>query len=371
MSQRTILMVNSEGGWRGGENQVFLLARDLPAPWKSVTVCLPGSPLALRLREAGRAVEELPMSGGGDIRAVRAIRRLALEHHAEALHAHTSHAHSLCRLAVIGRDLPLVVTRRVDFPIKRGCFARWKYGQRVTRMVAISREIERILVTGGVAAERCLVIPSGVDFSLLDAANAVDLRRELGLPAESLLVGNAAALVDHKDHRTLLDAWAQVEAAAPTAHLVIAGDGELAGALHAHAQALRLARVHFLGFRNDVPGILKSLDLFVMSSHMEGLGTSIMDAMRCGLPVVATRAGGIPELVVDDANGLLVGVRDAPALAAALTRTLNDHGLRRRLASGARASAEAHFSHVRMVEGYAQLYAALTAVTASPASARP
>ena len=357
------MMVNSEGGWRGGENQVFLLARDLPAPWKSVTVCLPGSPLALRLREAGRAVEEVPMSGGGDIRAVRAIRRLALQHQAEVLHAHTSHAHSLCRLAVIGRDLPLVVTRRVDFPIKRGCFARWKYGQRVTRFVAISREIQRILLSGGVASERCAVIPSGVDFSLLDAAADVDLRRELGLPADALLVGNAAALVDHKDHRTLLDAWKQVETAVANAHLVIAGDGALAAELRAHSAAIGLRRLHFLGFRKDVPGLLKRLDVFVMSSHLEGLGTSIMDAMRCGLPVVATRAGGIPELVTDNINGLLVPVRDAPALAAALIRTLTDQPLRQRLATGARTSAELHFSHGRMVEGYARLYATLASAT--------
>jgi glycosyltransferase involved in cell wall biosynthesis len=364
-------MVNSEGGWRGGENQVFLLARDLPAPWRPVTVCQPGSPLALRLREAGREVVELAMSGGGDLGAARRIRRLARELGARVLHAHTSHAHALCRLALVGSELPFVVTRRVDFPVKRGLFARWKYGPRVTRFAAISQEVRRVLLAGGVDEARCVLIPSGVDFSRLDQAAPVDLRAELGLPAGTVLVGNAAALVDHKDHRTLLEAWAAVERAMPSAWLAIAGEGELGGALRAHAAALGLARVRFLGFRADVPGLLKGLDLFVMSSHLEGLGTSIMDAMRCGLAVVATRAGGIPELVEDGGNGLLVGVRDAPALAAALLRALGDGALRARLAAGARASAEARFSHRRMVEGYARLYADIAGAAASPAAGRP
>lgn len=356
---RTIVMVNTESGWRGGENQVFLLARDLPEPWRALTVCQPGSPLAQRLREVGSLVVELPMSGGGDLAAVWAICRLAREHDAAVLHAHTSHAHSLCRLAVIGRDLPLVVTRRVDFPVKRGLFAAWKYGARVTRFVAISEAVRGVLLAGGVAPAGCVLIPDGVDLARLDAAPLVDLRAELGLPAAALLVGNAAALVDHKDHRTLLDAWALVERAEPTAHLAIAGTGDLEQELHAQARALGLAHVHFLGFRHDVPGLLKGFDLFVLSSHLEGLGTVVMDAMRCGLPVVATRAGGIPELVENDGNGLLVGVRDPSALARALLRLLGDRALRERLASGARASAEARFSHRRMVESYAGLYATL------------
>ncbi len=353
-----ILHVNTEHGWRGGENQVALLVRGLGAQWPALTVCQPGSALARALRAAGQPVAELAMRGPLHLGAVRGLRRLLRTHGARALHAHTSHAHGLGVLACLGTAVPLIVTRRVDFAVGRSAFGRWKYG-RVARFAAVSAGVRGALVAGGVAAERVAVIHDGIDFARFPVDATSPVRAEHGIPADAVVFAITAALTDHKDHRTLLTAFARVEAAAPQAWLLVVGEGELAGELATLARQLGLARTVFTGFRDDVPGILRSVDGFVLSSHLEGLGSSLMDAMHCGLPVVATRAGGIPELIDDGVDGLLVPVRDPAALAAALLRVTGDAGLRARLGAAAHQRAQARFGAETMVAAYRDLYRGL------------
>lgn len=353
MTGAPILHVNAETTWRGGENQVFLLASGMLARRRCAVACVAGSPLEQRLTATGVPVHPIP--GDRGVRAILALRRIIRELKPVLLHAHTSRAHQLCLLAALGTGLPVMVTRRVDFPLKRGPFARWKYRGASVHLVAISQAIRQVLQDGGVPADRIAVIPSGVDFTVLDAAHRVDPRTVFDLPSDSLVVLNVAALSDHKDQATLLRAWALIEPRHPTAHLLIAGEGELRGALEAQITALGLRRARLVGHRHDVPGLMKGSDLFVMSSHLEGLCTSIMDAKRCGLPVVATRAGGIPEVVCDSADGALVAVRDATALAAAVAVYLIDPTLRQRHGQAAFQDS-ARFSAAAMVESYLTLY---------------
>jgi glycosyltransferase involved in cell wall biosynthesis len=353
---RPVVMVNTEHGWRGGENQLLLLVRGLPAACPVVTVCQPGSPLADELRRHGCALRELAMGGQLDLLAAWRLRRLARDLDARALHAHTSHAHALCLLAALGGDPPVLVTRRVDFPVKRGVVARWKYGARVRRFIAVSAAVAEVLAAGGVARERIAVIRDGVDPERFAAAAPPVLRRELALPDGAVLVGCVAQLTDHKDHRTLLAAWAEVEARAPQAWLAIVGQGELEAELKAQAATLGLKRAVFTGFRRDMPEVMRSLDVFTLSSHLEGLGSSVMDAMFCGLPVVATWAGGLGELVADGVTGLLVGVRDHQALATALARVILDPALRQCFGQAGRELAQPAFTARRMVDEHVALY---------------
>jgi glycosyltransferase involved in cell wall biosynthesis len=355
VSAGLILHVNAETTWRGGENQVFLLASGMQQHRACAVACVPGSPLAERLTKSGVPIHVIPSDRG--VRAIWALRRIIRQLKPAALHAHTSRAHQLCLIAALGSGLPVVVTRRVDFPLKRGPFAGWKYRGQSVRFVAISRAIQDVLLAGGVPAKRISVIPSGVDFALLDAVPPSDVRREFALPADALVVLNVAALSDHKDHATLLRAWVQIERAHPRAHLLIAGEGELRRELEELISSLGLQRARLVGYRSDVPGLLKGSDLFVMSSHLEGLCTSIMDAKRCGLPVVATRAGGIPEVVDEHSGGLLVPVRDPAALAHGLAVYLTDASRRQRDALIARQDS-ARFSADAMVRAYLEFYAA-------------
>ncbi len=355
---RPILHVNTENTWRGGENQVFQLAHGMHAGGcPTLVACRQASPLAQRL-----AAAEIPLAtlrGDRGLGGVLQLRRIIRDHQPGLLHAHTSRAHHLCLLAACGLNLPMVVTRRVIFTFKRGPVARWKYGRRVTCFVAISQAIANILRAGGIPDERIEIIPSGIDFAPLDGADPVDLHAAFSLPPESTVVMNVAALTEEKDHLTLLQAWRLVEDADRGAHLIIVGDGALSTPLHTLRDDLRLARVRFAGRRDDVPHLLKSADIFVMSSHMEGLCTSIMDAKRCGLPVVATRAGGIPEVVRDGTDGLLVPVRDPAALARALLTYLREPGQRAQASTQALMDSQ-RFSAQAMVNAYLRLYQSLT-----------
>jgi len=172
------------------------------------------------------------------------------------------------------------------------------------------------------------------------------------------VIGNVAALTDHKDQATLLEAAARVFAARPEARLVIAGEGELRGALEQRARRPDLAgRVVFAGFRDDLDRLLPAFDVFCLSSHMEGLGTSLLDAMCFARPIVATAAGGIPEAVEDGVSGRVVPVRDPEALAGALLELLTDTRRAATLGAAGRARFEAGFSVERMVDATLAAYA--------------
>ncbi len=181
--------------------------------------------------------------------------------------------------------------------------------------------------------------------------------RALGVPEGAPVVGNVAALTGHKDHATLLDAAQVVLRRRPDVRFVIAGEGPLRGELESRAREQGLeGRVIFAGFRRDVDRLLPAFSVFCLSSHLEGLGTSLLDAMAFGRPVVATAAGGIPEAVEDGVTGIVVPVRNPVALGQALLDVLGDAGLRRRLGSAGRARFLERFTADRMVEETLDVY---------------
>jgi glycosyltransferase involved in cell wall biosynthesis len=187
-------------------------------------------------------------------------------------------------------------------------------------------------------------------------------RRELGWKPGEALVGNVAHLADHKGQRYLVEAIPRVLLECPRTRFVIVGEGELEEELKSLAASLGLGdRLTFTGFRTDVPAILDALDLFVMSSHLEGLGTIVLDAMAAGKPVVATRAGGIPEIIEDGRSGLLVPARDPAALAAAVVDVLRHPDLGASLAHEGRQRVLRHYTADAMVEGNLAVYRELTA----------
>jgi glycosyltransferase involved in cell wall biosynthesis len=170
------------------------------------------------------------------------------------------------------------------------------------------------------------------------------------VPKGAVVVGNVAALVDHKDHETLLRAAAQVISARDDVFFVIVGDGPRRRALESLAGALGTAQhVVFAGFRPDVDVLLPAFDIFCLSSHMEGLGTTLLDAMAFARPVVGTAGGGIPEAVQDGVTGRVVPIRDHAALAGALLELLGDPARAQELGRAGRRHFEERFGAERMV----------------------
>jgi glycosyltransferase involved in cell wall biosynthesis len=260
-----------------------------------------------------------------------------------------------------GPQPPLVASRRVDFHIKRNAFSRWKYRQ-VDRFVCASETIRRMLVGDGIPDDRTTTVHEGIDIERVAATPALDPHVEFWLPHGAPVVGNVAALVPHKGQRHLIAAAALVVREVPDARFIILGEGELRPALEKQIRDLRLDKHVILGgFRPDVLSLHKGFDLFVLPSVTEGLGTSLLDAMACGKAIVATEAGGIPEVVAHDVTGLLVPPRDERTLAAAIVLLLKEPERRAAMGRAGEERVRRFFSAERMVQETLAVYERLRA----------
>ncbi|HEU4333725.1 MAG TPA: glycosyltransferase family 4 protein [Candidatus Eisenbacteria bacterium] len=335
-----ILHLDSERTWRGGERQVLELMRRQRRRGHDPRLAAPeGGALASRARGEGFGVHDVPMRGTWDLESVLAIARLHRSLRPDFVHWHAARAHALGALASLLAPGPIrVLSRRVDFPVRRSPGSRLLWALPIEGIAAISEGVKEALARSGVEPSRVRVVPSGIDLEPFEApVDRAALRARLGIAAGEILALQVAALAPHKSQSDLLRAAAIAGARVPALRVWIAGEGPLRATLEGEQRALGLGTsVRFLGFREDVNDLLAAADLFVVSSYLEGMGTSTLDAMAAGLPVVATRVGGIPEIVADGETGLLVPPRDPEALAGAIARLAEEPELRRRLAEGGR-----------------------------------
>jgi L-malate glycosyltransferase len=354
-----VLHVDSARGWRGGQNQVLLTARGMAARGHEVILaCQAGGALAGRARTEGLAVREMAFRGDLSPAAVMSLRGMMREAPPDAVHLHDPHAVSAGLLAgrLAGRPA-VVASRRVDFAL-RGALSRWKYAA-CDRVIAASEAIAGVLRKDGLARDRVRVVHEGVP-DRAPQPGGREVLRELGVPDGAPVVGNVAALTGHKDQATLLAAAVTVTARVPDARFVIVGDGELRDELESLSRRLGLERrCVFAGFRTDLDRLIPAFTVFCLSSRMEGLGTSLLDAMAFGVPVVATATGGIPEAVADGVTGRLVPPRDPEALAAALVDALEHPEHRRAWGRAGRRRFEERFTADRMVEATLAVYGEL------------
>jgi glycosyltransferase involved in cell wall biosynthesis len=364
-----ILHVDSERTWRGGERQVLeLMRRQRGIGDRPHLAAPPDSALAARARGEGFPVHPVSMRGTWDLAAVVSLARLHRALRPDLVHWHAARAHALGAMAALLAPGPArVLSRRVDFPVRRSIGSRILWALPVEAIAAISEGVRDALARSGVDRARVRVVPSGIDLSPFDApVDRAALRARLGMAPDVLVAIQASALAPHKSQTDLLKAAAAARDRAPTLRIWIAGEGSLRNALEAEHRALGLGTmVRFLGFREDVDDLLRAADLFVVSSYLEGMGTSTLDAMAAGLPVVATRVGGIPEIVSEETSGLLVPARDPEALADAMVRVAVDPELRARLGAGGKARVRS-FSADRTAEATRRVYKKALAIRGRP-----
>lgn len=353
-----IAHIDTERTWRGGEAQVFSLIQGLNAKGHyNLGVVRRGSELGRRLQGVTPLMEINPFGEWDFITAHFLNRRLKAEK-IDVVHAHTAHGAALAAIATLGAQIPIVATRRVDFHLAKNIFSRWKY-KRAARIVAISDGVKKILLEDGVPARKISVVPSGVDFKCYEEVRRLS-KSEMGVSPGSLVVGQVAALAPHKDQNNLLEAAALVRREVPTVEFVIVGEGDLRFFLEKKAQALGLENVvHFLGFQDRPLDCLAAFDVFCLSSKEEGLGTSLLDAMALKIPVVATRVGGIPELIQNGVTGYTAPGSNPQALADMLMACIfaKDHN-RAMIAQAAKKAKEFDISHT--INGMESIYVQLS-----------
>lgn len=354
------LHIDTARTWRGGQNQVLVTALGLRSlGHRTVLVAHADGELRQRAQEGLDLVAIAPRNEldlGAAWRLSRVIKSLG----PDIVHAHDPHGVAMAAIALSmstqAAKPPLVASRRVDFHLRGSSLSRWKYRQ-VDCFICASETIRQMLVSDGIPEERTVTVHEGIDLERVASAQPAKLHAELWLPHNAPIVGNVAALVPHKGQRHLIEAAALVVRRVPDARFIIAGEGELRSALERQIAEHRLEKhVMLVGFRPDILSLHKAFDIFVMSSVTEGLGTSLLDAMACGKPIVATTAGGIPEVVVDGETGLLVPPRDHEAMADAIVRLLEDAKLRRTMGDAGLARVRERFSGERMVQDTLRVY---------------
>lgn len=356
-----ILHVDPELAFGGGERQVAGLIRHLARRGhENVLAAAPGSRLASVIPAADARLHPLRIRNDLDLPAALRLRRLIAVESPHVVHFHTSRAHALSPW--LGRIAATrgVVTRRMDYALRRGWRTDLLYNRSVAAVVAISEEVRRRLVAAGVREQRISLIRSGVEppVGLPGPAGRAAARQRFGL-GDELAVGVVAALERRKGHDVLLRAIAGLRGQPPIRCLVC-GDGSQRAALERLAQDLGIAScVRFLGEQRQVADVLAALDVFVMPSRHEGLGVAVLEAMAMGLPVVASAVGGIPEAVDAGHTGLLVPVEDATALGAAIDELARDLERARGMGVAGRARVLEKFSMDAMASGYQRLYEGL------------
>lgn len=354
---KTVLHTEASPGLGGQEVRTLNEARwTAERGWRVLLAGQPDGPLLERARAAGLVTVPIRMRAAFDPEGLAGLVRVIRRERVSLVHTHSSIDAWLGGIAGRLCRVPVVRTRHVSIAIRRGLnpVYRWL----ADRVITSGEAIRRMVLDMGVPPDRVIAIPAGVNLETFPfGVRAPETARALGLSRP--VIGSVAMFRGSKGHPQLLEAFAQVREKRPTASLLLVGDGIRRAWVEQLAREAKLAdAVVFTGFRPDVPALLGTMDCFAQAStRTEGVPQALLQAFATGVPVVASRIGGIPEVVTDGETGLLVPSESAEALAAGIDRVLDDPEGAARRARAARALVEARFSHTRAVDRLLSVYA--------------
>jgi glycosyltransferase involved in cell wall biosynthesis len=379
-----ILIVDLDTEWRGGQNQALLMLEGFNAH-HHVAELLTQEGSALGERAAARGITvhsvsrrttrlsaalkiaELLRSSSPDPELHSDDRKFAL------VHANEAHAVTSAWLARAHRRVPLVVSRRVGFPLKEDNFARSRY-RAATRILPISEWVAGILAKSGIPQEQMTVVYEGVEISRLPSPQIRHAARmRWGVTDETPLVGCVGVLLPDKGQEALIRALAAVRAEFPAVKLLLVGDGPDKSRLQNLAAKLNVTdAVVFAGFVSAMESVYPALDLFAFPSRFEGLGTSLLSAMSYAIPSVAFRTCAFPEIIEHGRSGLLAELNNDASLANSLAAILRNPEIALQIGRAARQRIDQKFSAPKMVENMLAVYESLlTPQTATSQAPEP
>lgn len=358
-----VLHTESSLGWGGQEKRILREILGLsPQEFRPQLICRPGSRIGAEAKAAGAEVGFLPMRGNFDPLAAARLAGIYRREKIDIVHTHSSADSWIASAAakILLRRPVVVRTRHLSCSFNN----RLIYSFMADRVVTVGDSTRRYMVSEkGIPEGRVLTIPTGVDLTVFDPErNRENLRAELGIPPDTLVFGSVAVFRRLKGHRYLLEATPGILKRFPGARLLLAGEGPQEKNLQRTIDELKIREAILLpGFRKDVVRVLNTLDVFVFPSLEEALGTAVIEALAMGKPVVASRVGGIPEIIADGENGLLVDPEDPQALAEKVSLLLGNAPLRRALAARGRRTVSERYDNRQMVRGLEDLYRTLLA----------
>lgn len=352
----SLFLVDTGREWRESQRQVLCIARELRKKGYAAHIILePGSPLHVKAKEEGLSTLPLRMRGRMKWFARQGLTRAMRAHGCRLAHFHETLGAGLGLPAAASAQVPVrILSRPADSSPLEGRLPL----AAVDAVIAGSEGVRAILVRGGVAEANVEVVPSGLDFSPFTAHGPDDsVRKELGFGPEDFLAGVVIPLEDERGHQMLLDAAAIVREQAPKVKIVVVGEGSLRLESDGPAVGPPMDNVfYFLGRRNEAPRILASLNMFVVFSHLDGLGGFLIEAMASGLPVAAADVGAARDIITHRETGLLVPARNAKALADAILKVCLDKVLASRLAAHGREAVLEKYSAEAMARRIIGIY---------------
>ncbi|MEP6756212.1 MAG: glycosyltransferase family 4 protein [Chthonomonadales bacterium] len=359
-SPMNVLQVISSSRTSGAEKHVVLLSEKLRALGHNVTaVCPPGGWLPDQLRSAGVPILELSMHGKGSASAILQLRKIIRQRRIDVVHTHLTRATYLGYFAGNISRVPVISSVHVlttDFAY------RWL--PRTNHwFVAVSNFLRDNMINRGMPEDRVRTIYNGTDMQISApgqsvSPNVLSVRAELGIPADALIVGQVGRVDSFKGAPLAVEAAGQVVKAFPSAYFVFVGhtDPEIQQGLWEMASQLGIGdRLRFTGVRNDIARLMSAMEVLITPSEAEACPMSVIEAMAMGKPVVASRVGGIPELIIDGETGLLIE-RRVDTFAEAIEKVLANQGLRDDMGAAAAERAEQMFTANVMAANMAGLY---------------
>ncbi len=363
-----VLHISSPKTWRGGEQQLMYLVEELNKVGVWQIVMCPFSSLVHKycLKNRINHVTFFKSFSANPMVAFR-VSHICKRENLDLIHVHDSHAHNFAILNAIlsNNQLPIIVSRRVDFPIQGGPLSMFKYNHaRISKILCVSSAIKDVMTPFIEDSTKLEVVYSGVDLKKFDRDEAPpSLRQELGITEDVLLIGNVAALAPHKDYPTFVRTAKRVIESGVKVQFLAIGDGPSRRLVEEYIAELEMENhIKLLGFREDIIDVLPQLDIFLITSETEGLGTSILDAQVVGVPIVATMAGGIVEVVQHEVNGLTADVADDGKLAEQVLRFVNALPLRVKMALAAKESVK-KFSKTETAKRTKEVYESILGAT--------
>ncbi len=326
----------------GGIKNHVLAMIDYFSRKHTITVFSPrNEEIAAATVKTGGSFHVLPR-GASFLLETAALRKAMRSQSFDLMHLHGYKAGFIGRLLSLSGDMPTVITihNYLKHPLLKGAarglyfFCEQFFAARVDKYIFVSQALrDYFCVLSKVDYDKTAVIYNGINAALFAQADFVPELKGMGFP----LVGTAARLAPQKGIEDFIEALPFFFREYPGGAALIAGDGPLKSRLLKKTVSLGLAgRVHFLGHYRNLPGFLKSLDLFVLPSRSEGLGISVLEVLASRVPVVATEAGGIPEIITPGVNGLLVPVRRPDELAKSMVKLISSPLARVMVAEGSK-----------------------------------
>ena len=357
-----ILHLSSERSWRGGEQQLaYLIEESDKKGVFSMVAVKKGSAFAHYCKEKSIPHIVLGYKNELDVLTAWRIKKACKTHKIDLLHAHSSHSHAMAVISsVFGNKTPVVLSRKVDFPIKNNWFSRWKFNHKsIAQIICVSDAIRKILAPDLKRTDHLSVAHDGIDLDRFQLKKGIQkLRKEYKIAQNRTIVANISAIAPHKHYYTFVDTAKKVLTKNTNFHFFIIGDGPLRNAIESYVSQNNLQEnITFTGFRQDIPEIFPDIDVFLMTSETEGLGSTLLDAAANHIPIVSTNAGGIPEFIEHKKTGFLANVYDSDELAKWLIFTADNPDITQKTTTNAYIKLLNGFTKAHMAQKTLEIYA--------------